>query len=123
MTRVGLAGHAAPITTVLIDDVRRFRDARPCLTARSSVDGVALLHALHGQRIEHLWLDHDLSGNDDIWPVIRMLEDAFLAGEPFDRGVVHVHASRSGPAHRLGISMRRLGCAVERPTDPRIFTR
>jgi len=67
---------AKPVETVLIDDVRRFRDGRPCLIARSSAAGVKLLEQLHRQRIEHLWLDHDLTGDDTIWPVVHLLEVA-----------------------------------------------
>lgn len=107
--------------TVLIDDTRAFRDGRPCLVARSSAAAVVLLGDLQGARIDHLWLDHDLGGDDDVWPVVRLLEDAHLAGSPYDVGLVHVQASRSGPAHRIGVSMRRLGYPTERPTDLRLW--
>jgi hypothetical protein len=40
--------------TVLVDDVRSFRDGRPCLVARSSAAGVELLQRLAGTRIDHL---------------------------------------------------------------------
>lgn len=107
---------------VLIDDVRRFRDDRACLVARSSSAGVALLESLRGGRIDELWLDHDLVGDDTIWPVIRFLERAYLAGAPLAVGQVLVHASRSGPAHEVVVSMRRLGYDVVRVTSLRIFT-
>lgn len=115
------APEESPLT-VLIDDVRRFHDERPCLVARSSAAGVELLNLLRGHRIEHLWLDHDLVGDDTIWPVMRVLEDAHLAGQPFDIGMAHVHASRTGPAHRMGISLRRAGYATDRHFDLRTFT-
>jgi hypothetical protein len=67
-------------------------------------------------------LDHDLVGDDTIWPVVRLLEDASLAGRPFDVGTVHVHASRSGPAHNMLVSLRRAGYTASRPSDPRVFT-
>lgn len=116
------AMEAAAVKVVLIDDVRSFRDGRPCLVARSSAAGVELLHSLRGQRIGELWLDHDLVGDDTIWPVIRLLEDASLAHEPFDIGLVPVHASRSGPVHRMGISLRRAGYATTRHVDLTTFT-
>lgn len=100
--------------TVLVDDVRSFRDGRPCRVARSSAEGVALMTELREQRIQHLWLDHDLVGDDTIWPVVHLLDDAALAGRPFDVGVVHVHASRAGPAHQMQVSLRRAGYVVER---------
>ena len=109
--------------TVLIDDTREFRDGRRRPVARSSADGVALLLELRDQHIAHLWLDHDLGGDDTIWPVVRLLEDAHLQGTPFDIGLVHIQASRSGPAHRLAVSLRRAGYPTERPTDPRLWTR
>lgn len=109
--------------TVLIDDTREFRDGRPRRVARSSKAGVALLLALRGQRIGDLWLDHDLGGDDTIWPVIRLLEDAHLEGQPFDIGLVHVHASRSGPAHRMSVSLRRAEYRVDRSHDLRLWVR
>jgi hypothetical protein len=101
---------------VLVDDVRSFRDNRPCRLARSSVDGVALLHELRAHHIDELWLDHDLQGEDTIWPVVHLLDDAALAGEPFDVGIVYVHASRAGPAHEVVVSLRRAGYRVVRQT-------
>jgi hypothetical protein len=117
----GAAGACGRLR-VLIDDVRRFRDGRTCLVARSSSDGVALLRDLTSRRIDELCLDHDLVGDDTIWPVVRLLDDASLAGRPFDVGTVHVHASRSGPAHNMLVSLRRAGYTVNRPSDPRVFT-
>lgn len=108
---------------VLIDDVRRFRDGRPCLVARTSADAVVLLERLRERRIDHLWLDHDLVGDDTIWPVIRVLEDAALEGRPFDVGMAHVQAARAGPAHRIVISLRRVGYPVGRSTDLAMWTR
>ena len=46
--------------TVLVDDVRGFRDKRPALVARSSQEALHLLDELRGKRIADLWLDHDL---------------------------------------------------------------
>lgn len=108
--------------TVLVDDVRSFRDERPCVVARTSAAAVSLLADLGGHRIDDLWLDHDLGGDDTIWPVVRTLEDAALGNEPVEIGNVHVHASRAGPAHEMVMSLRRLGYAVERAVHPRVFT-
>jgi len=113
---------AKPVETVLIDDVRRFRDGRPCLIARSSAAGVKLLEQLHRQRIEHLWLDHDLAGDDTIWPVVHLLESAALSDQPFDIGTIHIHAARSGPAHRMGVSLRRVSHPTSRSNDVRMWT-
>lgn len=120
MTTTG--SSSAGTLVVLIDDVRRFRDDRPCRVARTSRAGVALLLELQGSHISDLWLDHDLGGQDDIWPCLRVLEEASLEGRPFDLGLVHVHAARSGPAHRMGVTLRRSGYRVERNYDLRVFT-
>lgn len=115
-------GQEASPLTVLVDDVRRFRDGRDCEVARTSAQGVRLLTRLRAGHIDHLWLDHDLGGDDTIWPVVRLLEDAHLAGHPFDIGLVHVHAARTGAAHQMVISMRRAAYAVERSYNLRMWT-
>jgi len=107
--------------TILIDDTRSFH-GRQALVARSSASGVALLNDYRLRRIEHLWLDHGLGGTDTIWPVVHLLEDASLAGTPFDIGLVHAQAARSGPAHRIVVSMRRCGYRVERSQDLRLWS-
>jgi hypothetical protein len=63
------APHPSPLT-VLVDDVRAFRDERPALVARSSHEALRLLDGLGGTRIDDLWLDHDLVGDDTIRPVV-----------------------------------------------------
>lgn len=108
---------------VLVDDTRAFRDGRHCLVARSSEAAVKMLQDLRNRRIDHLWLDHDLGGDDTIWPAIRLLEAAHIEGRPFNIGVIHVQASRSGPAHQIGVSVRRLGYVTDRSRDPRLWSR
>lgn len=115
-------GERPSVPTVLIDDVRRFKDDRPALVARTSAEGLVLLRSLRDARIEELWLDHDLSGDDDIWPVVHALDDASLAGQPYDVGLIRIHAARTGPAHRMGVSLRRAGYRTERVSDTRAFT-
>jgi len=109
--------------TVLVDDVRSFRDGRPCLVSRSSAAGVKLLQRLAGTRIDHLWLDHDLVGDDTIWPVVRHLETAWETGQPYDIGLVHLHAASSRAEHRMGITLRRAEYRTERPVDLELWTR
>jgi len=62
--------HPSPLT-VLVDDVRGFRDERPARIARSSQEALDLLTRLGDRRIDHLWLDHDLVGDDTIRPVVE----------------------------------------------------
>src|SRR4051794_27018929 len=108
--------------TVLVDDVRSFRDGRPCLVARSSAAGVELLQRLAGTRIDHLWLDHDLVGDDTIWPVVRHLETAWETGQPYDIRLVHLHAASSLAAHRMGITLRATTAPGGRRTTSRCST-
>lgn len=102
---------------VLVDDVRGFRDHRPCTVARSSAEGVALLRSLAGQRIDELWLDHDLVGDDTVWPVVEELR-----ATSYDVGAVIVHASRSGPAVRVAQALRAAGYSVSRSYDLTLWT-
>jgi hypothetical protein len=102
---------------VLVDDVRSFRDQRECLVARSSASAVELLRSLAPQRIDELWLDHDLVGDDTIWPVVEL-----LITRPLEVGAVVVHAARSGPAMRVLAALRAAGYAVRRDYDLRIWT-
>lgn len=106
---------------MLIDDVHSFRDGRICQVARSSDAGVALLLSLRTSRIAELWLKHDLAGDDTIWPVVQLLEDAAADHARFSIGVINVHDSRSRPAHELRLSLRRLGYQTARITTPRLW--
>jgi hypothetical protein len=51
---------------VLVDDVRRFVDERPCVVYRNSADAICGLRemAQAGTVVDELWLDHDLGGRD-----------------------------------------------------------
>lgn len=108
---------------VLIDDSREFRDGRECLVARTPVHGLALLKSLYPQRIDELWLDHDLGGDRTIWPVVRLLEDYALQGIRWDIGVVKVHANDSGRAHEMIVTLRRAGYPTERVAHLGMFRR
>jgi hypothetical protein len=105
------------VITVLVDDVRSFRDGRECMIARTSASAVRLLRSLAPQRIDELWLDHDLVGDDTIWPVVEL-----LITRPLEVGAVVVHAARSGPAMRVVAALRAAGYAVRRDYDLRIWT-
>lgn len=107
--------------TVLIDDVRRFRDDRDCVLATDIAEGIAALRALQHERIDELWLDHDLGGDQTIWPVVRVLEVFALSGTLWDIGVVKIHAQGSDPAYEMGMSLRRVGYLTERVSDLSVF--
>ncbi|WP_330186447.1 cyclic-phosphate processing receiver domain-containing protein [Dactylosporangium sp. AC04546] len=122
---------------VLVDDLRSFVDGRPAEVVRSSAAAVELLGRLRGERIDELWLDHDLGGAeggggadgtggagreggaggaDTVWPVVEMLERAAFEERPFDIGVVHVHSSNPPGAAKVVQALRRWGYEVRLAT-------
>jgi hypothetical protein len=92
---------------VLVDDLRSFVDGRPAEVARTSVAGVELLARLHGHRLDELWLDHDLGGDDTIWPVVEVLERAAFEDRPFDIGAVVIHSANPSGAAKMAQALRR----------------
>ena len=114
--------HPSPLT-VLVDDVRDFRDQRPALVARSSQEALTLLDELDGKRIDHLWLDHDLVGDDTIGPVVDLMVDLASAGSPLNVGQVHIHSANVGAGHWMGVELRAAGYAVVRSYSLGMWTR
>ena len=105
-----------PSRVLLIDDLRCFLDGRPAEVARTSAAGVQLLQRHRGQWVDELWLDHDLGGEDTIWPVVEMLERAAFDGEPWDIGVVFVHSANPAGAAKIVQALSRWRYNV-RPTS------
>ncbi|MEU4681140.1 cyclic-phosphate processing receiver domain-containing protein [Micromonospora sp. NPDC023737] len=97
---------------ILVDDVRSFADGRKAQVARTSSAGVEALESSRGQRLDELWLDHDLGGDDTIWPVVEVLERAAFEEQPFDIGVVFVHSANPAGAARVMQALRRWGYHV-----------
>jgi len=114
--------HDAPLT-VLVDDVRDFKDDRPALVARSSPEALSLLDELEGERIDHLWLDHDLFGRDTIRPVVDRLVHRAKAGSPVNVGQIHIHTANLRAGYRMRIDLRAAGYAVERSYAITMWTR
>ena len=100
--------------TVLVDDVRGFRDERPALVARSSQEALRLLDGLGGKRIDHLWLDHDLVGDDTIRPVIDWMVQLANTGSPLNVGQIHIHSSNVGAGHWMRLELEAAGYPVLR---------
>lgn len=114
--------HDAPLT-VLVDDVRDFKDERPALVARSSPEALRLLDELEGERIDHLWLDHDLFGHDTIRPVVERLVHRAKSGSPVNVGQIHIHTANLRAGYRMRILLRAAGYAVERSYAITMWTR
>ena len=109
--------------TVLVDDVRGFRDERPALIARSSSEALTLLEQLDDQRIDHLWLDHDLIGDDTIRPVVEWMVQRARAGSPLNVRQIHIHSSSVGGGHWMEVTLQGAGYRVVRSYSMGMWTR
>ena len=107
--------HPQPLV-ILVDDLRSFVDGRAAEIARTSAEGVEALHRHREARIDELWLDHDLGGDDTIWPVVEVLEMAAFEGRPFDIGVVLVHSANPPGVAKMLQALRRWGYEVRATT-------
>jgi hypothetical protein len=106
---------------VLVDDLRSFLDPAPAHVARTSAAGVEALRRHRHERIDELWLDHDLGGADTIWPVVEELERAAFDGSPFDIGTVFVHSANPPGAAKILLALRRWGYhAVSAANSPAV---
>ncbi|WP_245724690.1 cyclic-phosphate processing receiver domain-containing protein [Micromonospora citrea] len=97
---------------VLVDDLRSFLDGRVTQVARTSAAGIEALERHREQRLDELWLDHDLGGDDTIWPVVEVLERAAFEERPFDIGVVYVHSANPAGLAKIMQALRRWGYHV-----------
>ncbi|QKW15091.1 cyclic-phosphate processing receiver domain-containing protein [Verrucosispora sp. NA02020] len=100
-------------TIVLVDDLRSFVDGRDAEVARTSAAGVELLGRYRDGRVDELWLDHDLGGDDTIWPVVEILERAAFEKRPLDIGVVYVHSANPAGVAKMAQVLRRWGYRVQ----------
>jgi hypothetical protein len=104
------------VLTILVDDLRSFRDGRAAVVARSSAAALLAIRDLGDAFIHELWLDHDLGGDDTIRPVSAYLEEVAYFGKPLNVGVIYVHSANPGAAEavlkgliRYGYNARRTG--------------
>lgn len=108
---------------LVVDDLRTFDDLPDAAYARTSGQALALLawHVLTPVRLDELWLDHDLGGDDDVRAVVRWLEERYHdgAGVPIGRVVAHTSNPVGGdeivralgrwvPVERIDASTRRV---------------
>jgi hypothetical protein len=86
---------------ILVDDLRSFVDGRSAEVARTSAVEVKLLEGCRHEKLDELWLDHDLGEDDTIWPVVELLERAAFDGRPFDVGVINIHSANPAGAAKM----------------------
>ena len=113
----GLGGVTDPepaVLRVLVDDVRDFKDGRSAVVLRTSREAVDYVARLGDRRIDELWLDHDLVGDDTVQPLVGHLVAAAASGRPVpvDRNLVHSSNIRAG--HRVVQELAAAGYRVER---------
>ena len=106
-------GLAVP-RIVLIDDLRSFVDGRRAEVARTSAAGILLLARCRDQRLGELWQDHDLGGDDTIWPVVEVLERAAFEERPFDVSNHQHSLCQSGRSGADGAGSPALGLSSQR---------
>jgi hypothetical protein len=94
---------------VLVDDLRSFVDGRAAEVARTSAAGIEVLERYRTRHLDELWLDHDLGGDDTIWPVVELLERAAFDGHPFDIGTIFIHSANPPGAAKMLQGLRRWG--------------
>ncbi|MEV6705455.1 cyclic-phosphate processing receiver domain-containing protein [Micromonospora wenchangensis] len=99
-------------SVVVVDDLRSFVDGRNAEVARTSAAGVELLSRYQDGRLDELWLDHDLGGDDTIWPVVEILERAAFEKRPLDIGVIKVHSANPSGAAKIVQVLRHWGYRV-----------
>jgi|GEM_PF-3825622 len=109
------------MSTILgIDDLRLM----PWVTeiARTSRAGIKMLERYRGTRIDELWLDHDLGGDDTIMSVVAVLEEAAFNGTPFDVGSIFIHSSNPSGAENVLRALLRWGYNARRVSAPKTGT-
>lgn len=117
---------------IVIDDLRSFKehvvaelsDARLIHYARTSHDALVTLGNFHreGLRVNQLWLDHDLGGDDTIMPVIAWLCMKSTEDTPLDVDLVLVHTSNPSGADAMVRSLRNYHYPTKRVLAEDYFT-
>ncbi|MFI6522762.1 cyclic-phosphate processing receiver domain-containing protein [Spirillospora sp. NPDC050679] len=101
-------------TILGVDDLRPLPGATR--VARTSREGLLLLEGHRDRYIDELWLDHDLGEDDDILPVVTLLEEAAFRGRPFRIGTIYVHSANPIGAETVVRALGRWGYRVRRAT-------
>ena len=93
------------------------------MVARSSQQALTLLHELRTTRIDDLWLDHDLVGDDTIRPVVDWMVQLANAGSRLNVGQIHIHSANVGGAHLIRLDLEAAGYPVTRNFALGMWTR
>jgi hypothetical protein len=106
---------------LLVDDVRRFRDGRECVVARTPDEALDALrsHAV----LDELWLDFDLGRHRDgrrrdVMPVVAELGRAARAGSPYAIERIFIHSTNPAGALAIRRVLEAVGYEVQRHHAP-----
>jgi hypothetical protein len=110
------------VVTILVDDLRSFRDGRDAVVVRTSAAALTLIHDLGETFVHELWLDHDLGGDDTIRPVSAYLEEIAYFGKPMQVGVIYVHSANVGAAEAVLKGLIRYGYNAHRASTDQLIS-
>ena len=110
------------MVTILVDDLRSFRDGRDAVVARSSAAALAVIRDLGDTFVDELWLDHDLGGNDTIRPVTSYLEERAYFGTPVNVALIRVHSANAGAADAVVKGLLRYGYNASRASTGELIS-
>lgn len=88
----------------------------PARYARTSVRAIELLD--HITKLEQLWLDHDLGGDDTTMVVADWMAKQAFCGCPLDVDLIYVHSANGPGAQRLMLTLQRWYPRVQRVPAP-----
>lgn len=113
------------LTSLLIDDLRSFKDGRITLIARNSEDALTILKHDSTQQYHEIWLDHDLGltpkgEKDTIMPIVDYLCEKAFNGDAVLVDTIYIHTSNPVGAKQMITSLSRYGYRTVR-VDPTMF--
>ena len=108
--------------TILVDDLRSFRDGRDAIVVRSSAAALEAIRDRVDTFVDELWLDHDLGGDDTIRPVSAHLEEIAYFGKPMQVGVIYVHSANAGAAEAVLKGLIRYGYNAYRASTDQLIS-
>jgi hypothetical protein len=111
------------VVRILVDDVRVFRDGRPCFVVTDVQAAIELLEGMRPVVVDELWLDYDLGGGATSLELVNYLVAAAARGEFVPVARIHVHSSNVLGAFEITKMLRAAGYLVEREYNKMLWTR
>ena len=109
---------------VIIDDMRVFTfmreyvgDTAAIIYLRALEEAMDFLAAVGNTLVDELWLDHDLTGDDTIQPVVDLMEKAAESGSPFNVKKVVICSDDLAGSARIHTALNPWYNVVDMPSD------